>query len=319
MQASLSNPAEKRGSESARSATTSLILALPVELQSQILSYLPIEDQISAAKICSFWRDIILNSNAIKLTRYVYGYTFAGLLIRCHVLATTLGGYVTPAFRFMVQGRVVTGFQYTYEVSHEETRVRMRYGGPNEKVLSGDIAEFPFFDEPLFPPFPTVIPTPVRFIDDEDETPLLTKKKQLFVTHEGSEGGPLQNCDCYYYETGEDGKEIITWAGTLGSEPPWAVESLSEQECIVTAALEIKSSGNEWSGSAWEARVNPRRRTTVREIVEAVISEAEPILRKLKVKTEIPHLISFTGLQSDIGKWTLEVGYTIDLDGDSLV
>lgn len=118
MQASPPSSAEKRGSErivSAKSANTrSTIPALPVELQSQILSYLSIKDQISVAKICPLRKDIVLSDKTIQRTRYNYSFS----LVTCSraVTSTWVGGSSKPAFSFMVQSGVIKRFKYSYEI-----------------------------------------------------------------------------------------------------------------------------------------------------------------------------------------------------------
>ncbi|EPS41434.1 hypothetical protein H072_4670 [Dactylellina haptotyla CBS 200.50] len=46
------------------------IMTLPVELHDEIVSYLPLSDQISASMVCKLWCDILIHNHILKRTRY---------------------------------------------------------------------------------------------------------------------------------------------------------------------------------------------------------------------------------------------------------
>ncbi|KAK6533649.1 hypothetical protein TWF694_002583 [Orbilia ellipsospora] len=46
------------------------ILSIPTEIQTEILSYLPVLDQISAVKVCKSWKDLLCNIGTLRRTRY---------------------------------------------------------------------------------------------------------------------------------------------------------------------------------------------------------------------------------------------------------
>ncbi|KAF3932511.1 hypothetical protein ABW20_dc0100253 [Dactylellina cionopaga] len=61
-----------------------MILALPIELQSQILFSLPLVDQISASKVCVTWRELIVDSKLFFRSRYSTSNVMRGVhLIIC--------------------------------------------------------------------------------------------------------------------------------------------------------------------------------------------------------------------------------------------
>ncbi|KAF3165378.1 hypothetical protein TWF751_009157 [Orbilia oligospora] len=284
--------AEKRGSESARSSyARSTLLALPAELQYQILSYLPIQDQLSAAKICFLWKDIVLNDKAIQQTRS------------------------KPAFSFMVQNGVIKRFRYPYEIQESsegtQTILDKDMTGETPPKFDGDITDCIFLDEPLFTPFPTSTPVPFRFCEDSDQTPLLTRKRLQFTGTEEAEEGSYAWYHLYYYETRED--EVGTRTRTL-LDPEMTIKE--SDNFVITASLNIFSTAGEWSGDLWDAKVNPRKGTSVREILEAVLLETEPIIRDLGIKTENLHETFCMGFQIANNIWSLAFGVIAD-DADT--
>ncbi|KAF3165611.1 hypothetical protein TWF225_001197 [Orbilia oligospora] len=284
--------AEKRGSESARSSyARSTLLALPAELQYQILSYLPIQDQLSAAKICFLWKDIVLNDKAIQQTRS------------------------KPAFSFMVQNGVIKRFRYPYEIQESsegtQTILDKDMTGETPPKFDGDITDCIFLDEPLFTPFPTSTPVPFRFCEDSDQTPLLTRKRLQFTGTEEAEEGSYAWYHLYYYETRED--EVGTRTRTL-LDPEMTIKE--SDNFVITASLNIFSTAGEWSGDLWDAKVNPRKRTSVREILGAVLLETEPIIRDLGIKTENLHETFCMGFQIANNIWSLAFGVIAD-DADT--
>ncbi|KAF3097390.1 hypothetical protein TWF102_006369 [Orbilia oligospora] len=280
--------AEKRGSESTRSSyARSTLLALPTELQYQILSYLPIQDQLSAAKICFLWKDIVLNDKAIQQTRS------------------------KPAFSFMVQNGVIKRFRYPYEI-HEssegtQTILDKDMTGETPPKFDGDITDCIFLDEPLFTPFPTSTPVPFRLCEDSDQTPLLTRKRLQFTGTEEAEEGSYAWYHLYYYEARED--EVGTRTRTL-LDPEMTIKE--SDNFVITASLNIFSTAGEWSGDLWDAKVNPRKGTSVREILEAVLLETEPIIRDLGIKTENLHEAFCMGFQIANNIWSLAFGVIAD-------
>ncbi|EPS37035.1 hypothetical protein H072_9409 [Dactylellina haptotyla CBS 200.50] len=99
-----------------------IILALPTELQLQILDFLPLPDQIRAINVCMLWRRLI-SSNSFQKSRYSLAYTVPGV--------HNLIGYETKAFRYILNG--------------ESNR---------ESNFMGEIInDCPFLDEPFFSPW----------------------------------------------------------------------------------------------------------------------------------------------------------------------
>ncbi|KAF3205204.1 hypothetical protein TWF106_009617 [Orbilia oligospora] len=316
MQASpSSSSAEKRGSESARSSyARSTLLALPAELQYQILSYLPIQDQLSVAKICFLWKDIVLNDKAIQQTRYSYSFSS---VVCGHILTSAwIEDSSKPAFSFMVQNGVIKRFRYPYE-THEssegtQTILDKDMTGETPPKFDGDITDCIFLDEPLFTPFPTSAPAPFRFCEDSDQTPLLTKKRLQFTgTEEEAKVGSYAWYHLYYYETRED--EVGTRTRTL-LDPEMTIKE--SDNFVITASLNIFSTAGEWSGDLWDAKVNPRKGSSVREILEAVLMETEPIIRDLGIKTENLHETFCMGFQIANNVWSLAFGVIAD-DADT--
>ncbi|KAF3282958.1 hypothetical protein EYR41_008582 [Orbilia oligospora] len=306
--------AEKRGSESARSSyARSTLLALPAELQYQILSYLPIQDQLSAAKICFLWKDIVLNDKAIQQTRYSYSFSS---VVCGHILTSAwIEDSSKPAFSFMVQNGVIKRFRYPYEIQESsegtQTILDKDMTGETPPKFDGDITDCIFLDEPLFTPFPTSTPVPFRFCEDSDQTPLLTRKRLQFTGTEEAEEGSYAWYHLYYYETRED--EVGTRTRTL-LDPEMTIKE--SDNFVITASLNIFSTAGEWSGDLWDAKVNPRKGTSVREILEAVLLETEPIIRDLGIKTENLHETFCMGFQIANNIWSLAFGVIAD-DADT--
>ncbi|EPS44187.1 hypothetical protein H072_1826 [Dactylellina haptotyla CBS 200.50] len=100
----------------------SVILALPVELQSQILNWLPLIDQIHASKVCGRWRDLILHSKSFLKSRYSNVNMMLGVH---HIICLE-----SKCFSCTVRGQ-----------------------GTREYYFLGERIDEPFMDEPLFAPW----------------------------------------------------------------------------------------------------------------------------------------------------------------------
>ncbi|KAK6504586.1 hypothetical protein TWF481_006525 [Arthrobotrys musiformis] len=98
------------------------IRQLPLELQAQVISYLPADDQIRAAEVCQSWCDILSSSQSMRRSRYS-SERVAGV----HSLISTQ----SQGFRCEV--RSVTSREYYFQ--------EMPLGSDN-----------PFLDEPFFLP-----------------------------------------------------------------------------------------------------------------------------------------------------------------------
>lgn len=93
----------------------------------------------------------------------------------------------------------------------------------------------------------------------------------------------------------------------------WLETIIAESgDFMVTVALNIGSTQGGWSGDIRDAKVNLRRETNIREILEAVVLEIEPILRKWGIKTENSHEIFVIGFQDTDTVWSLVVSLIAD-------
>ncbi|KAK6504271.1 hypothetical protein TWF506_002473 [Arthrobotrys conoides] len=281
------------------------MLVLPTELQSQILSYLPIKDQLSAAKICPLWKDIVLNDKAIQRTRY--SYSFSPIVCSHNLTSVWIEDGSKPAFSFMVQSGVIKHFRYPQgkRESGEEVQTTPDEDttGETRKAFDRDITDCIFLDEPLLAPFPTSVPVPFKILEDNDQTPLLTRKQRQFTGNERVEGRSYVRYILYCYETMEDG--TMAWL-----DPETTIRE--SDDVVISAALNIWSKTGQWSGDIWKAKVNPRNGTSVREILEAVFVETEPILRESGIKTENLHENFCIGFQISRGVWSLAFGVIAD-------
>ncbi|EPS44172.1 hypothetical protein H072_1829 [Dactylellina haptotyla CBS 200.50] len=147
------------------------ITSLPVEIQSQILSYLPVSDQISTSQAYPLWREIIINSTSAPPGRYA-SYTDSDL----PSIHTLLQGHVR--FGFTYKDGDITSFRF---MGLEEEKNQQDYGEwewgqdeflpddsisiPNAAEVKNykistwmDLCEFPYLDKPLFSPFEEVVP-----------------------------------------------------------------------------------------------------------------------------------------------------------------
>ncbi|KAK6532856.1 hypothetical protein TWF281_007029 [Arthrobotrys megalospora] len=297
--------AEKRGSEpaTATESATHTLLTLPVELQLQVLSHLSIGDQITAAKICPLWKDILLNEQLTKRSRYGYSaYSKKVCGHRLVVWATEKPAekQMLPHFSFIVQNGILKSFLCLNGLPVDQSNIEGRR--PNDTsplLLSGDISDCIFLDEPILTPFVTNPPQPFTLSDGETPKPLLTRKQQQAI--DGEKVGEVvhRKYSTYYYDTEDSAGEASAETESKGYR--------------FTAFLNVTHSST-WSGDMWTATLNLRRETTVREAAEAIVKEVEPILRKWGIKTELPHEIFFAGHDESKSGWRLVAGFITDTD-----
>ncbi|KAF3925880.1 hypothetical protein ABW20_dc0104335 [Dactylellina cionopaga] len=135
---------------------SSPLFSLPVELHIQILSYLPIDDQISAIQTCSQWQSILLRSKHLQKTRYhspqeSWQSPHTHKLLTIHDFSSgqfqednfdTLSGLMCLA-----RGKLVEG--YLYFRDREEGKGLGEHNG----VCVFDMSKLSFLDEPFFSPF----------------------------------------------------------------------------------------------------------------------------------------------------------------------
>ncbi|KAK6335935.1 hypothetical protein TWF730_003311 [Orbilia blumenaviensis] len=213
-----------------------------------------------------------------------------------------------PSLKFVLQDGIPKGFRYAHGTLNTEGNMTP---GPTvhdspSTVLSGDILDLIFLDEPLFSPYQTDPLMASLFSDGETSKEIFRRRWQKFIKTEVIDGITYQGGSYYYYETGEDG-ETAKLGARVKNIGPWP----KSNKFALRVGVEIIY-GDNWISGFWGAELNPRRETSIREILETILTEIAPILRKWGIKAEILHEIFLYGFQNgDLG-WYLVTEITVE-------
>ncbi|KAF3909067.1 hypothetical protein ABW21_db0202649 [Orbilia brochopaga] len=278
---------------SSTSRTQSPLLRLPVELQMEFLGYLQPRDQLTAAAAYPLWNDIIRNRASFKRNRYsipdawewpcdpktVTGFGFHRLITFPHEGI----GLSQKHFCFLMQrGALKKWACRTMETDGPMMSKRKSNGRSRKSEKWRDINECFFLDEPVLSPY-DVVP----FFEDDDAS----SNEASSINLPTGDGDP-----------GRDGLPLI---GRAYRNPrPWDmytpyeqyIEPALEYKSPIWATVRITGDGGMIHSchDPWMGQLYVRRRTTVRQILDAIIQEIEPLLSKeMGVDTRIPREICF--------------------------
>ncbi|KAK6338598.1 hypothetical protein TWF696_009410 [Orbilia brochopaga] len=243
------------------------LLALPVELQAEILSYIPFGSHPAAVAVSPLWKDIITNYPSFRDRRYLAPPYTRGFRSHCFV---TFSEEETnyDHFSFLVQDGALKSYAFRYGFFNSDNELR-------RPVDWLDISDCPFLDEPLFHPsddIPDLLPD--AGTDNSSPLPPLMHENRcsLCVFDRGSLRYSDDNRPPYGVWNGELRMDDASFAVGLG---------VTDEDF------------NMWSEDLWYMQLCPRRRTTVGEVVAAVARETAPELQRCWMDISLPHEMFF--------------------------
>ncbi|KAK6528548.1 hypothetical protein TWF281_009789 [Arthrobotrys megalospora] len=125
------------------------ITSLPVEIQTEIFSYLPFQDQISTAVVCPLWRGILLYNESLRRSRYVKTFIGNKAQIRTHKLLGSAFQWACNLFSCVIDHGTVEQYRFCNLANYSNLReILMTW--PRLVLPWVDISDSPFLDEPVF-------------------------------------------------------------------------------------------------------------------------------------------------------------------------
>ncbi|EWC47409.1 hypothetical protein DRE_00377 [Drechslerella stenobrocha 248] len=232
-----------------------ITVILPTELQIQILSYLTVDEQVSAGEVCSLWRSIIFHTGTLQAARYTapgdtslkFGLPATHGIFDCRKwFMCTARDRVIQRYRPLDPDHLLESEQGKIGRKQRLSSYRAFYS-KHPAMEATDISNSPVLDEPFFSPF---MPMPNAWRDVAAAVVALDKdaaRARLswgFRRSDGVEGAAL--------EQGEDG--MI--AGSL------TVKMVADDGLMGSGGGDDAERLGPWL---------PRGDITVREVVDAIV------------------------------------------------
>ncbi|EPS37010.1 hypothetical protein H072_9408 [Dactylellina haptotyla CBS 200.50] len=273
------------------------LLALPVEIQTEVLSYLPsLEDQISTSRTCRLWEGIVLHNKHLKLTRYTeVGCTSWREGRRPHTVELSDKVRIHKLLRAPIGAGWVKGLACTFQDGIvKEYRYRYDYNENQPRSAWKDISTCKILDEPLISPFSEHSGVFAR--SGGQNTVLLPLLARRLVR---------QRPDGPGHYAGYRRWDRIDEQDDPGFDVPdpsvyklWTSLSISERPFA--------------TGNVYEAYACIRDRTTIRELISEIVKDTQLALESWGVKTTMVHEMFFSSVvkevspYSDHWSWTFE-------------
>ncbi|KAJ6257611.1 hypothetical protein Dda_7398 [Drechslerella dactyloides] len=250
------------------------LFALPVELQAEILSYLPFGSHPAAAAVSPLWKDIITNYPSFRNSRYLAPPHTRDFRSHCFVtfseVETSYGH-----FSFLVQNGALKSYTFRYGFFNPDAELRR----PVDWI---DISECPFLDEPLFHPsdeIPGLLPDA-----DTNPSPVTTDNTTPVL--------PILYDDPYRYCV----FDCDSLRNSHDNRPPYGVWNgqLPMDDAPFAAGLGVTNEDfTRWSEDLWSMQLCPRRRTTVGEVIAMIVRETAVELQQAGLDVSLPHEMLF--------------------------
>ncbi|KAK6336273.1 hypothetical protein TWF696_001835 [Orbilia brochopaga] len=311
---------------------------LPAELNMVLLDYLYPSDQLAAATAYPAIKKILKGRAAFRRGHYTTLESWSDSTtpvprFRFHRIVAFPHDGLGPHYKhfcFQIQDGSLKSWAFKCPSGEGDTSSQ----APKPRDVWRDLSECIFLDEPLLSPddipvLPSDTATPsTGDIDVEIPPKRAGKSKTLRRKRRGIYTGPreashttLAQIDAsdhgyFFYEDGDD-----TPYNSDDDHPnetrPYTVSSLenptaSDSPFWATTAI-TGPRGESWEDGQWSAQLCLRRQTTVREVLEAVAREMQPVLQELGLDTSVPHEVSFAFEEDmsrdhndpDIPRWCL--------------